>query len=208
MGDPDGVLESINERTGALFLVAGGLFVVFAAFHGVEAFMNRSAPKDIFGPAGFAFAFLGMIGLYPRLADRSRWLTRVGAVFATIGLITSAINSVWHVGIWVAPAAIPTESAALPAGMVLGQFLGYIPFGLASLRAGVHSRTVGLLLVAVPTVLAVMIVTVATGYATAGSAVVLGSVQAVLHLAIGFTLRSKGAQSDSAEMSIDDPAAK
>ena len=203
MGDPDGVLESINERTGALFLVAGGLFVVFAALHGVEAFMNRSAPKDIFGPAGFAFAFLGMIGLYPGLADRSRWLTRVGAVFATIGLITSAINSVWHVGIWVAPAAIPTEFAALPAGMVLGQFLGYLPFGLASLRAGVHSRTVGLLLVAVPTVLAMMIATVATGFATSGSAVVLGSVQALIHLAIGYTLRREGVPKDRTQPSVE-----
>ena len=203
MGDPDGVLESINERTGALFLVAGGLFVVFAALHGVEAFMNRSAPKDIFGPAGFAFAFLGMIGLYPGLADRSRWLTRVGAVFATIGLITSAINSVWHVGIWVAPAAIPTEFAALPAGMVLGQFLGYLPFRLASLRAGVHSRTVGLLLVAVPTVLAMMIATVATGFATSGSAVVLGSVQALIHLAIGYTLRREGVPKDRTQPSVE-----
>ena len=203
MGDPDGVLESINERTGALFLVAGGLFVVFAALHGVEAFMNRSAPKDIFGPAGFAFAFLGMIGLYPGLADRSRWLTRVGAVFATIGLITSAINSVWHVGIWVAPAAIPTEFAALPAGMVLGQFLGYLPFGLASLRAGVHSRTVGLLLVAVPTVLAMMIATVATGFATSGSAVVLASIQALIHFAIGYTLRKDGVPMDRAKPSVE-----
>ncbi|WP_435196535.1 hypothetical protein [Natronomonas sp. EA1] len=190
MGDSDGVLESINGRTGLLFLIAGGLFVVFAALHGVEAFMNESAPKDIFGPAGFAFAFLGMFGLYPRLVDRARWLTQVGAVFATIGLVASAITSIWHVGIWVAPAVTPAFFAALPAGMVLGQFLGYLPFGVASLRAGVHSRTVGLLLIAVPAVLAVMIVTVATGYATSGSAVVLGSVQALIHFAIGYTLRT------------------
>lgn len=203
MGDPDGVLESINRRTGSLFLVAGGLFVVFATLNGVEAFMNRSAPKDIFGPAGFAFAFLGMIGLYPRLVNRNRWLTRIGAIFATIGLITSAITSVWHIGIWAVPAATPTFFAALPAGMVLGQFLGYLPFGLASLRARVHSRTVGLLLVAVPTVLAMMIVTVATGYATSGSAVVLGGVQALIHVVIGYTLRKDGVPTDRAKPSVE-----
>lgn len=197
MRETDGVLDSIKGQTGRLFLIAGGLFVVFAALNGVETFMNKSAPKDIFGPAGFAFAFLGMLGMYPRLTDRYRWLTRVGAVFATLGLIASVITSVWHIGIWAAPAVTPTFFAALPAGMVLGQFLGYIPFGVASLRTGVHSRTVGLLLVAVPTVLAVMIVTVATGYATSGSAVVLGSVQALIHFVIGYTLRTDAIKKDS-----------
>lgn len=196
MGDLDGVVESINARTESLFLIAGGLFVIFAALNGVETFLNKSAPKDIFGPAGFAFAFLGMFGLYPHLVGRTQWMTRIGAVFATIGLVASAITSIWHVGIWMAPAVTPTFFAALPAGMVLGQFLGYVPFGVASLRAGVHSRTVGLLLIAVPAVLAVMIVTVATGYATSGSAVVLGSVQALIHFAIGYTLRTDAIAKD------------
>lgn len=199
----DGVLKSISGRTGRLFLIAGGLFVLFAASNGVEAFTTRSAPKDIFGPAGFAFAFVGMLGLYPTLVDKARWTTRIGAVFATIGLIASGITSLWHVGLWAAPATMPTLFAAFPVGMVIGQFLGYIPFGLASLRAGVHSRTVGLLLVAVPTVLAVMIVTVATGYATSGSAVVLGGVQALIHLAIGYTLRRDGVPTERANPSVE-----
>lgn len=201
MTNSNGGLKSIEGRTGTLFLIAGGLFVVFAALHGVEAFMNWSAPKDIFGPAGFAFAFVGMLGLYPNLADQSPWLTRFGAVFATIGMIASAITSVWHIGIWVVPAATPTFVTALPFGMVLGQFLGYIPFGLASLRADVHPRTFGLLLIAVPSLLAVMIVTVATGYATSGSAVILGSAQAIVHLAIGNSLRTEGIPSDRPEPS-------
>lgn len=74
MTNRNGILGSIERQTGALFLVAGAMFFVFAAMWGVEAFLNRSAPKNIFGPAGFAFAFLGMLGLYPALADRSRRL--------------------------------------------------------------------------------------------------------------------------------------
>lgn len=200
------VLKSLEGRTATLFIVAGGLFVVFAALHGVEAFMNRFAPKDIFGPAGFAFAFAGMLGLYPTLVARSVWLTRVGAVFALIGLVASAITSVWHIGLWVVP-AIPDYGSAFALGMVLGQFLAYIPFGLASLRAAIHSRTVGLLLIAVPSILTVMIVTVATGYATSDSAVVLGSAQALIHVAIGYALRTEDIPSDRAEPS-GEPAAK
>ena len=201
MTNRNGGLKSIEGRTGTLFLIAGGLFIVFAALHGVEAFLDRSAPKDIFGPAGFAFAFVGMLGLYPTLADRTPWLTRFGTIFAAIGLIASAVTSAWHIGIWVVPAATPTFVTVLPFGMVLGQFLGYIPFGLASLRADVHPRTIGLLLIAVPAILAVMIVTVATGYATSWSAVILGSAQAVVHVAIGNSLQTEGIPSERAELS-------
>lgn len=199
----EGLVETIPGRTATLFLVAGLLFIVFAAFHGVEAFLHRAAPKDIVGPAGFAFAFVGMLGLYPDLAGRSPWLSRIGAIFALLGAAAAAVTSVWHVGLWVLPASMPPFVAAVSIGMVLGQFPGYVSFGLASLRTDIHPRTVGLLLVAVPTVLAVMIVTVATGYATSGSAVVLGSVQALIHLAIGFSIRTAGASSDRAVSPVE-----
>lgn len=208
MTDRNKVLELIEARTGTLFLVAGALFIAFAAMWGVEAFMNRSAPKNIFGPAGFAFAFVGMLGLYPALSGQSRRLARFGAIIAIVGGVGAAANSVWYVGWWVLPAVVPDPSTSVLVGgmvgaMVLGQFLGYTSFGVASLRAGVHSRTVGLLLVAVPTVLAVMIVTVATGYDSAGNAAVLGSVQALIHLAIGYTLRTGSIPTDHGEPSVE-----
>lgn len=203
MTDRNGVLKTFEGRTATLFLVAGGLFIVFAALHGVEAFMDRSAPTDIFGPAGFVFAFIGMLGLYPSLADRSPRLTHIGALFATLGALASAVTSVWHIGSWVFPAATPAYVTVFALGMVLGQFVGYTSFGFASLRAGVYARIFGLLLVAVPTILAVMIVTVAAGYATSGSAVILGSAQALVHLAIGSTLRADGDPTDRTEPAAD-----
>jgi hypothetical protein len=191
-----------------LFLIAGVMFIIFAAMWGVEAFTSRSAPKNIFGPAGFVFAFLGMLGFYPALADRSRRLARLGAVVAIVGAVGAAANSASYIGWWVLPTVIPDPNTvalvgAMVGGMLLGQFLGYSSFGVASLRAGVHSRTVGLLLVAVPTVLVVMIATVAIGYDSAGSATVLGSVQALIHLAIGFTLRTESMSTDHREPSAE-----
>lgn len=208
MTDRNRILESIERRTGTLFLVAGAMFFIFAAMWGVEAFMNRSAPKNVFGPAGFAFAFLGMLGMYPALADRSRRLAGLGAIVAIVGVVGAAANSLSYIGWWVLPTVVPDPNTValvggMVVGMVLGQFLGYISFGVASMRAGVHSRAVGLLLVAVPTVLAVMIATVATGYAGPGSATVLGSVQALLHLAIGYTLRKDGVPTDRATPSVE-----
>jgi hypothetical protein len=199
---PWSAAKTINIPPATLFLVAGGMFIVFAALHGVEAFMGRSAPKDIFGPAGFAFAFLGMLGMSSSLSETQSRLSRFGALIVVIGLAASAITSVWYVGLWVNP-ALPDYVSALALGMVLGQFLGYTSFGIASWRADVYPRTVGLLLVAVPSVLAVMIATVATGYATSGSAAVLGSVQAILHLAIGASLRTDGEPADRGEPSLE-----
>lgn len=208
MTNRNGIVESLERQTGALFLVAGAMFFVFAAMWGVEAFLNRSAPKNIFGPAGFAFAFLGMLGLYPALADRSRRLAGLGAIVAVVGTVGAAANSLSYIGWWVLPAVVPDPDTvalvgAMVAGMVLGQFLGYTLFGVASLRAGVHSRTVGILLIAVPTVLAVMIVTVVTGNAGTGSATVLGSVQALLHLAIGYNLRTEGIPTDQEDPAVE-----
>lgn len=211
MTDRNGVLGSIEGRSGTLFLLAGVMFILFAAMWGIESFLNRSAPKNIFGPAGFAFAFVGMLGLYQSLANRSRRLAQLGAIAAIVGAVGAAGNSVSYIGWWVLPAVVPDPNTTavvggMVGGMVLGQFLGYTSFGVASLRAGVHSRTVGLLLVGVPAVLAVMIGTVATGYAGSGSATVLGSLQALLHLAIGYTLRTDGTPTDRAEPSVEPTA--
>lgn len=127
---------------------------------------------------------------------------------AVIGTVGAAANSLSYIGWWVFPAVVPDPNTvalvgAMVGGMLLGQFLGYTLFGVASLRAGVHSRTVGILLIAVPTVLAVMIVTVATGYAGTEGATVLGSVQALLHLAIGYILRTEGIPTDQEEPGVE-----
>lgn len=206
MTERGGALRFIEARVSTLFLVAGGLFVVFAALHGVEAFAGRSAPKDVFGPAGFAFAFVGMLAMYPGLVDRNPRLARFAALFAVLGVAASTVTSLWHVGQWAFHVTIPDYASVVALGMVLGQFLGYVPFGVATLRTDAGSRTVGLLLVAVPTVLAVMIGTVATGYATSGSAVVLGGVQALIHFAIGLSLRAEGHRSADGELSAEPTA--
>lgn len=138
-------------------------------------------------------------------------MARFGAIVATVGAVGAAANSGWYIGWWILPGVVPNPATAafvgaMVGGMLVGQFLGYTSFGVASLRAGVHSRTVGLLLMAVPTVLAVMIVTVAIGYDSAGSASVLGSVQALIHLAIGYTLRTEGIPTEHGEPSVEPTA--
>lgn len=136
---------------------------------------------------------------------------RFGAFVAIVGAVGAAGNSVWYIGWWGLPSMVPDPATSnlvggMVGGMLLGQFLGYTTFGVAILRVGVHSRTVGLLLVAVPIVLAVMTATVATGYASSGSATVLGSVQGLLHLAIGYTIRTEDVTIEQRDPSVEPTA--
>jgi hypothetical protein len=44
--------------------------------------------------ASWTAAFIGLLGVYPALSDRSRWLSPIGAVFAVVGVVTMAAMAV------------------------------------------------------------------------------------------------------------------
>jgi hypothetical protein len=199
MSERDGFLwNSLEKWSATLFLVAGGVLVVFAALLGVEAFTDRTFPTDIFGPGGFAIAFVGLLGLYPRLADESPWLARVGAVTGPIAAVGAAVTSVWYMG--VAMGMFPGDPAPAYIGVFfIGIFIGFLlefpSFALATLRTDVHSRTLGFLLLA-PTIpfVAMLVLLPITG-GTAVGAFILDSGEALAMLAIGYTLRTENARS-------------
>lgn len=194
--------ESFEEKSATLFLGGGVLLVGFAALLGYQAFTNEPAPEDIFAGAGFALGFLGLLGLYPALADRSPWFARAGAVFAALGAIGFAVTFVVSIGQFAGavPAEIPAWVAALQILSVVGLVPGYLAFGVASLRTDAHSRTLGLLLLA-PAI--IFSLNLATAIAlspenpefTAGP-VVFASGQTLALLAIGYVLRTEGVPTD------------
>lgn len=192
MTDRDGTLEG---RAPALFLVAGALLVVFAALMGYQAFVDSSvnfadSEADFFGPAGLLFGFLGLLGLYPTLAERSTTLARVGAASAAVGILGAGVIALGTLatlaGVLSGP---PSWAAVLTLGILVGMVGGYPVFGLGSLRTGVLSRTVGVLLL-LP--VAVFVVMLSGGLAAivgdAAARFVLASGQAASHLALGIAL--------------------
>lgn len=156
--------ESLEEWSPTLFFVAGGLVAITTALWAVEVFINTDTQvtRGVFAPAGMAVAFVGMLGLYPSLVDRTPWLARAGALFAGLGIVAMVANVVAAggqlVGIfdarpaWVDPFQLP---------FLIGIVLGFITFGVAIVRTDVYSRTVGLLLmvpgILFPVVLATVI---------------------------------------------------
>jgi len=200
--------ESLERRSPTAFLVAGALFVIFAVVWGLGTYtgLQPRPAVDVFGPVGWTAAFLGLLGLYPRLADRSPRAAQAGAVFVAVGVAGAAVTAVTALA---ELAGVVTDPPAWFAAFNLPIFVGIIPgflaFGVATLSTGARSRTLGLLLLAPAVIFSVNFVRVLVlGPTTPQWApFLLGAGQAAALLAVGYSLVSAGTPPDSAAVSTD-----
>lgn len=193
MEDITGLWRSLNRWSSTLFLVGGVLALIFAARKPVQILMDTG-----YGNVGFLFlsgyllAFIGLFGLYPQLARQKRWLAGVGAVGACLGMVGFA-GSVFVIGMDLAgffPENPPVWLNTVPLS-IIGMIVGYLAFGVASLRSDTYARLLGLLLL-VPGLLFgfSVIVDLAPGFDQ--WRFLFGVGQAVSFLAIGYVLRTQG----------------
>lgn len=183
--------KRLEARSGTLFLVAGAVVLVYAGLHGVEAATDLVLEPNPF-EFGYVLGFLGLLGLYPRLADDTPWLARVGAVAAVFGIMGLSAFTVVHLAelAGVVPPGGPAWFGIFIPFALTGFTVGYLSIGLASLRAAVHTRTVGLLLLAPGIIVVVMAVQILAGWTSQLQAFVISAGQAMAHLAIGATLKA------------------
>lgn len=190
--------ESLERWRATAFLLAGVMFVVDAAIVGaviVAVGEDVMLLGQAFIAAGWTAAFVGLLGVYPGLSDRSPWLARAAAVFAVIGAVVFVAMAVASLVYF---AGIPDGeiTAIVPfflPGVIIGSVLGFLCIGAASLRSDVHSTTVGVLLVALGLF---PVVNIASGIGGVESltftlAIVVGL--ALVNLAIGYLFRTGGA---------------
>lgn len=194
-----GLWTSLERRSPTLFLVAGALLVGYAALNGIAAFGDAAyvTVEDVVGPAGLATGFVGLLGLYPTLANGSPRLAAAGAACGALGAV--GFSAIILEGLAaLAGFELPGWTAVFVLLATLGMLAGYLPMGLAALRADARSRTVGLLL-PVPAVVFAAMLSQAILFARFGlfseatmawSAFAISSGQALAHLAIGHTLRT------------------
>lgn len=192
--------ESLGRWSATAFLVGGAIFVVDAILLVVH--LSAGTEPAAFGQAlvgaSWTAAFIGLLGFYPRLADRSRWPARVGAVFAVIGAITMAAMATTMLGY--ASGVLGGDPSAvamyfLP-GVFVGIVLGFGLFGFTTLRTDVYSRRIGFLFLLLPIT---FLVNLGTGIAEVGGLPkILGvvSVLALTMLTIGYLLRTGRALAD------------
>lgn len=203
MTGSDGLLETLERRRGTVFLVAGGLLVVFAVNTGARTFLGQSYPlvQSFVAPAGFLVGVVGLLGLYPALADRTPMLARAAGLLAGI----TAVYWLLIIAGSVADVAgiLADSEDALPVaffvGVYVAMFLTYSVVGAVSLYGGVRSPVVGLLVLGPAAMFLLLMTRAAPNF-------IIDAGHALFHLGIGAALVTGDATSDQAERAPDSPA--
>lgn len=186
--------ESLEQWRVTAFLIGGLIFVVDAALLAIHIYSGTepAALGQALVGASWTAAFIGLLGFYPSLADRSRWLAKIGGVFAVIGGITMAAMAAAMLGYATDILSGDPGTIAmyfLP-GVFLGIVLGFGLYGAASLRTDIYSQNVGLLLLLLPIT---FLFNLGTGISGVGSLLTIFGVVCVLALtmlAIGYLFRT------------------
>jgi hypothetical protein len=170
--------------SGLAAMVAGALWAV-GAFFDLMYFspepMSEVVPtgsflfQQVLYLLGATLLLIGLVGLYARQSQAAGALGLVGFLIAFAATVLAA-GSFWA-GMFIAP-ALATEApefldAGSPPGLVLtliGLGVGWLVFGIATLRAGVYPRRaailviVGAVIVALPLPFTIIVLSVAVGW--------------------------------------------
>lgn len=183
----------LEAWSATIYLVAGVVLVVYASMLGYQAFVDPSVnfhdnEAGIVGPLGFGIGFVGLLGLVPSLSEYSPRLVKAGAILAGLAVVgwTAVVLSglAGRIGV-----EVPTAVQALGFLGMLGMFLGYTVFGIATLRSGIGPRTLGVLLLAPPVLFLLLLLGNATTGGTAIGAVLISSGLCLTHLGLSYELR-------------------
>ena len=183
---------------GGVLLAVDAVVVAATIVTGAERFLLLG---QAFVGAGWTAALVGLLGLYPGLAEPSRRLARVGAVCAAVGAVTFTVVAAASLAYY---AGIPDgEYGAIGMffipGVLVGSVLGFVSFSAASLRTDVYSRTVGVLLLVPPLFVLANILRFVAGMESTTLTLAIVVLDALAMLAIGTRLRNEAAPTDRAE---------
>lgn len=186
-----GLLERWSPR---IFLAAGGLFALLPVATGLSAVTGTEIDVSPVAIFTFVLAVLaGLLGLYPRLAERDATLAKGG-----VGLLAvTAAMTIPAIVVFVPWTGLPVERAtalAIVVTVAVGITLTVTTFGIASLRTGAQSRPVGGFLLVMAAAVSFMVVAMlVSGHSTPEwVASVVNGVVATSLGAIGYVLRTEG----------------
>ena len=203
MATSDGVLETLERRSATVFLVAGGLLAVFAVNTGLRTFVGQSSPlvQSLVAPVGFLVGVLGLLGLYPAVANRTPTSARAAGVLAGVTAAYWIVIVAGSLGdiVGVLPASEELFPLVFFFGVYVAMLLTYAVFGIVALRAGVPSRTVGLLVLGPAAMFLLLMTGVAPNF-------LIDAGHALFHFGIGIALRAESVPTERAGPAPDSTA--
>lgn len=197
MTDRNATLEALEGRTPALFLLAGGIMIVFLVNTYLRTFTGNSYPvvQDVVAPFGFFIGVIGLVGFYSALADRTGTVARVAAALAAVTAVCWTViigSSIFIGGEPGGPLAI------VPIVTIVAMILSFAMFGVISLRSGTYSPVVGVLLL-LESGMFLLVMTPVPGFV-----IDIGHVLA--YLGLGITLWNSGMLAGRGEPAVDSTA--
>lgn len=203
----DGVLSSLAGRESALFSLAGIVFLATATNTGliylVDGYETTTLTPILLAVALLA-AVLGLCSLYPALSGSTPRLAGVSVAVAIPASIDVFVLTVWGIA---NAAGLGPEPSPVVATTPLLMIVGFVLFGVATVRADAYAPLVGLLLLAEGIALVALIaipVLLFEGEAPMWGAALIEGVQGVILLCTGYFLRAETLQLDREDPSTAD----
>lgn len=191
----------VERWKGIAFILGGLIFVADTALVAMHLFAGTEP-----GPLGQGFvgaawtaSFVGLLGLYPRLVERTRRLAQAAAVFAVIGGIVMAAMGVssFAYALGIPGGELGDVVVYFLPGVFLGIVFGFGLFAVACLRTGAYSTRVAGLLLVLPLTFLFNIGTGIAGFNPLEKVLAVVAVLAVTKLAIGFLLHDEARMTDT-----------
>jgi len=205
MSQPDtGLWATLERHRSTAFLVAGLMFAIDVAI--VSAVMT-TASEDLmllgqaFIAAGWTAGFVGLLGVYPGLADRRRRLARVGLGCSLIGIVVFAVMAVASLA-YFSPLLSGDLSTLVPLflpGVIIGSVIGFITVGATTLSTGAHARPVGALFVVLGLFPVVNIGSGIAGFQSLTATLAIVTGLTLCNLAVGYLLRTEDGATGAVE---------
>lgn len=197
--------KSLGQSSPKSFLIAGGLLLASPISKGLALFADVSLPVwlvVLLVFPGLLMSLAALIGMYPQLVDATPWLALAGGVVAAIagGGVTLLFG--WVLASSVLPSFRGLVVVAPPGSVFLlvmsSIAMGFVLFGVASLRAAVFSRPTGFLLLgfAVPWIVILAVTPVYGADLPGWLALTVYGVMPVVLLTTGYSLRGETTQTD------------
>lgn len=193
-----GAWELLGAWRATAFVVAGVLFVPDIA---ILVYNLAAGTQEQYLTLGQAFigaawtaGFVGLLGFYPDLADRSKWLSRVGGVFAVVGLVAMAAMALVSFGLvgGLVGGTLADYTTSLLPGVFLGIVLGFGSYGVACLLTSTYRRSVGLLCLVLVATFLFNLGTGIAGFNPLGKVLGVVVVLTLANLALGYVLGTGG----------------